>query len=262
MNHHWISGVAAAATAARSLIGYLAMVQIPKFDTPRAKDKARVLIVDDQPVVREHVAELIASQPDLIVCGATDDPRIAMELMATAKPTLIVTGLALKDSHGLEFIKDVHVRHPNIAVLVFSMYDEALYAERAIRAGASGFITKRESSKELLRAIRCVAGGEIYVSEKIAADSLQRFFARPHLQSASDLEQLSDRELEVFELIGRGRSSRQIAAALHLDLKTIETYRSRIKAKLNLRTSTELAQRAQQSLQHAVSRRVRSERRV
>jgi DNA-binding NarL/FixJ family response regulator len=238
------------------------MAQMPKLQRAAGIGKARVLIVDDQPVVREHVAELIASQPDLIVCGATDDPRVALELIVADKPALIVTGLALKDSHGLEFIKDVHVRHPKIAVLVFSMYDEALYAERAIRAGASGFITKRESSKELLRAIRCVLGGEIYVSEKIAADSLQRFFTRPHRPSASDLEQLSDRELEVFELIGRGRSSRQIAAGLHLDLKTIETYRSRIKAKLNLRTSTELAQRAQQSLQHAVSRRVRSEHRV
>jgi DNA-binding NarL/FixJ family response regulator len=238
------------------------MTQMPKLQRGGGIGKARVLIVDDQPAVRERVAELITSERDLTVCDATDEARVALEIIAAANPALVVTGLALKGSHGLEFIKDVHVRHPNIAVLVFSMYDEALYAERAIRAGASGFISKREPTKELLRAIRCVLSGEIYVSEKIAAHSLHQFFARSHRRFASDLEQLSDRELEVFELIGQGRSSRQIAAALHLDLKTIETYRSRIKAKLNLRTSTELAQRTQQSLQHVVSRRARSERRV
>jgi DNA-binding NarL/FixJ family response regulator len=240
----------------------IGMAQIPKLQRGPGIDKARVLIVDDQPVVRERVAELITSEPDLTVCGETDDPRVALQLIAATKPALIVAGLALKDSHGLEFIKDVQVRHPKIAILVFSMYDETLYAERAIRAGASGFVTKRVPTHELLRAIRRVIAGEIYLSEKIAAQSLHHFFARPHGQSASDLEQLSDRELEVFELMGRGRSSRQIAAALHLDLKTIETYRSRIKTKLDLRTSTELAQRAQQSLQHSFSRRGRIERRV
>jgi DNA-binding NarL/FixJ family response regulator len=238
------------------------MAQIPKLQMLRGISKARVLIVDDQPVVRDKVAELISGEHDLAVCGATDDARAALEIIAAAKPALIVTGLALKDGHGLEFVKDVHARHPSVAVLVFSIYDEVLYAERAIRAGARGFLSKRAPTKELLRAIRCVLGGEIYVSERIAAHSIRHFFARPHRASASDLEQLSDRELEVFELIGQGRSSREIAAALHLDVKTIETYRSRIKAKLDLTTATELVQRAQQSVQYAVSTRARSERRV
>ena len=224
--------------------------------------KTPVLIVDDQPVVRERVTELVTSEPDLTVCGATDDSRLAMQSIAAANPALIITGLALKNSHGLEFIKDVHVRYPKIPVLVFSMYDEELYAERAIRAGASGFLSKRAPTKELFRAIRSVLAGEIYVSERIAANSLRQFFARGCRASVSELEELSDRELEVFELIGRGRTSREIAATLHLDLKTVETYRSRINVKLGLSTPTQLAQRAQQSLQHAISMRAPSERRL
>jgi DNA-binding NarL/FixJ family response regulator len=237
------------------------MAQVPKFEHV-TRSKARVLLVDDQPVVRERVAELIDGEMDMSLCGETDDPRIALRLVATKKPNLIVTGLSLKDSHGLEFIKDLHIRYPDVRVLVFSMYDESVYAERAIRAGASGFISKREPTKELLRAIRCVLEGEIYLSERIAAHSLRQFFVRSQRRSGSEFEQLSDRELEVFELMGRGLSSRQIAAALHLDPKTIETYRSRIKAKLDLRTSSELAQRAQQSLQDGVSKRARNERPV
>ena len=257
-----LSDLAAVTIIARSQIRGIAMAQMPKLKSGSAFGKARVLIVDDQPVVRERVSELINSERDLALCGSTDDPRLALEVIRTAKPALIITGLALKGAHGLELIKDVHVRYPNVAVLVFSMYDEALYAERAIRAGARGFITKREPTVTLLRAIRCVLGGEIYVSEKIAAHSLRQFFGSRQRSTPSELAQLSDRELEVFDLIGRGRSSREIAANLHLNLKTIETYRSRIKTKLDLRSPTELAQRAQQWSQRAPSRRERRARRA
>jgi DNA-binding NarL/FixJ family response regulator len=220
---------------------------------PKEIGKARVLIVEDQPIVRERLAELINSEPDLVPCGDADNPRTAFELIPRAKPNLIITGLALKESHGIEFIKDLRLRYPGVRVLVFSMYDESLYAERAIRAGASGFVSKYEPTKEVLCAIRRVLSGEIYLSERVTAHAVGQFFARSSLAPGSELDQLSDRELEVFELIGQGRSSRQIASALHLDLKTIETYRSRIKVKLKLNTATELAQHAQQSLQHTTS---------
>jgi DNA-binding NarL/FixJ family response regulator len=222
------------------------MAQIPKNRKTLGRGKARVLIVDDQPVVRERLMELIISEPDLGVCGDVDDPRGAFQLAAVSQPNLIITGLSLKDSHGLEFIKDVHARDPSVKVLVFSMYEESVYAERAIRAGASGFLTKREPSEEVIAAIRRVLSGEIYLSKRATADTVRRFFERSSIASSSELTQLSDRELEVFELIGRGRSSRQIAATLHLSLKTIETYRSRIKVKLKLSTGPELVRQAEQ----------------
>jgi DNA-binding NarL/FixJ family response regulator len=228
------------------------MAQIPKNYAAEVSN-ARVLIVDDQPIVRERLAELINSEPNMVTCGDVDNPRSAFELLASAKPNLIITGLSLKDSHGLEFIKDVRVRYPRLPVLVFSMYDESLYAERAIRAGASGFISKHGPTREVLCAIRRILDGDIYLSERVTAHAVQQFFARSSCPRGSELEQLSDRELEVFELIGRGRSSRQIASALHLDLKTIETYRSRIKLKLKLTSATELAQHARQSVQDTTS---------
>jgi DNA-binding NarL/FixJ family response regulator len=229
---------------------------------PRQKSgeigKARVLIVEDQPIVREKLADLISSELDLVCCGDTDNPRSAFALIPTAKPNLIITGLALPESHGLEFIKDLRARYPRLPVLVFSMYDESLYAERAIRDGASGFVSKHGPTKEVLCAIRRVLSGEIYLSERVTAHAVRQLFGRSSLPPGSELDQLSDRELEVFELIGQGRSSRQIASALHVDLKTIETYRSRIKVKLKLDSATELAQHAQQCLEHTTSSRVRT----
>jgi DNA-binding NarL/FixJ family response regulator len=228
------------------------MARMPK-NSPAEIGKARVLIVDDQPIVRERLAELVNSEPDMVACGDVDNPGAAFKLVAAAKPSLIITGLSLRESHGLEFVKDLRVQCPRLPVLVFSMYDESLYAERAIRAGASGFVSKHGPSKEIVCAIRHVLAGEIFLSPRVTAHSLQQFFARSSPERASDLDQLSDRELEVFELIGRGLSSRQIASALHLDVKTIETYRSRIKIKLKLNSATELAQHARQSVQDTAS---------
>jgi DNA-binding NarL/FixJ family response regulator len=230
------------------------MAKMPKYSAEKLP-KARVLIVEDQPLMRERLAELISSQADLTSCGTTDNPRSAIALIATTKPNLILTGLALQESHGLEFIKDLRVRYPRVPVLVFSMYDESLYAERAIRAGANGFVSKYGPATDLLCAIRRVLNGGIYVSERVAAHAMEQFFARSSFTTGSEVELLTDRELEVFELIGQGRSTRQIASALHLSVKTIETYRSRIKTKLNLETATELAQHAGQFLQHATSKR-------
>jgi len=230
------------------------MAKMPKYSGEKLR-KARVLIVEDQPILREKLVELISSQADLISCGDTDNPRSAIDLIATAKPNLVLTGLALQESHGLEFIKDMRARYPRVPVLVFSMYDESLYAERAMRAGAKGFVSKQGPTKELLCGIRRVLSGEIYLSERVTAHAMRQLFARSSLPAGSEIELLSDRELEVFELIGQGRSTRQIASALHVSVKTIESYRSRIKTKLNLDTATELAQHAWQFVQEATSRR-------
>src|SRR6266851_5133981 len=173
------------------------MAQKPKLRKVAEVSKARVLIVDDQPIVRERLAQLISSKRDLAFCGQADDPSNAFELIAAEKPDLIVTGLSLKNGYGLEFIKDVRVRNPEFQMLVFSACDEGLYAERAIRAGASGFVTKREPTKEVLRAIRTVLNGEIYLSERVTGNTVLRFFGLPSLAHGSELDQLSDRELEV-----------------------------------------------------------------
>jgi DNA-binding NarL/FixJ family response regulator len=174
-------------------------------------------------IVREKLAELMRSQADLMCCGTTDNPRSAFELIATTKPSLVLTSLALQESHGLEFIRDLRLRYPRVPVLIFSMFDESLYAERAMRAGANGFVSKYGETNELLCAIRRVLGGGIYLSERVTTHAMQQFFARQPLAPRSEADRLSDRELEIFELIGQGRSSRQIATALHISVKTIET---------------------------------------
>jgi DNA-binding NarL/FixJ family response regulator len=215
--------------------------------------KRRVFIIDDQPIIRERISQLLEREADLELCGEADDIRTALELIARTAPDLVITGLSFKHSHGLSLVKDLRARFPAVHVLVFSMYDELLYGERAIRSGARGFIEKRAPTKELLAAVRQVLRGEIYLSEKVAATTVGRFFRRPSPKPGSPLEQLSDRELEVFQLIGRGRSTKQIAAALRVDVKTIETYRGRIKVKLKLANATELVTQAKRYLQRIYS---------
>ena len=221
-------------------------------NTEEAAEQAGVLILDELPVVRERVAQLVESEPDLAVCGQADDAREAMRLIAATQPRIIVTSLSLKNGHGLDFIKDLHAHHPQVLILVFSMYDELVYAERAIRAGARGFIRKQESTGELMRAIRYVLRGEIYMSERVTVSKVTRFFGRSSVEGLAALEQLSDRELQVLQLIGHGQSTRQIASALYVDIKTVETYRSRIKVKLNLGTAAELAHYARAWLEESV----------
>jgi DNA-binding NarL/FixJ family response regulator len=225
-------------------------------EQPAATRKTRVFLIDDQPIVRERLIELIDRELDLTVCGETEDTRSAMDLIVRTKPDLVITGLSFKHAHGLGLVKDLHARFPRLRILVFSIYDELIYGERAIRAGARGFIEKRASTKELVRAVRLVLGGEVYLSTKVSSDAVGRFFGRVSKTSESPLRQLSDRELEVLQLIGRGRSTRQIAAALGVDVKTIETYRGRIKVKLKLANSAELLEQAQQYLDQSSSARV------
>jgi DNA-binding NarL/FixJ family response regulator len=227
-------------------------------DSSKAKrnpaEPARVLILDDQPIVRERLGQLIAAEPDLTVCGEADDARHAVQLIATTRPTLVITSLSLKHSHGLDFIKDLHAAHPQLLILVFSFYDELTYAERAIKAGARGFISTHEPTKELMRAVRVVLSGEVYLSEKVTVTKVTRFFSRSSNSPSCPVESLSDRELQVLQLVGHGQSTSQVARALHLDVKTVETYRARIKVKLKLDTGAELTQHARQWLEQTTRR--------
>jgi DNA-binding NarL/FixJ family response regulator len=218
---------------------------------PAVAGKARVLLVDACPLLRERLAQIVGAEPGLAVCGEADDARVALDRIAATRPHLVIIDLCLKNSHGLELLKDIRARHPRLRVLVFSMADELLFAERAIRAGAGGYIRKDEATEEVLRAIRHVLSGEVYLSQRVSARSIRQFFGRSSIKPGSPLERLSDRELEVFQLIGQGRSTREIAETLRLHAKTVETYRSRIKDKLKLHNGTQLAQHAAQALEQA-----------
>ena len=204
-----------------------------------------VVIVDDHPLVRERLTELIDREADLKVCGEAEDRHEALEIIAAQRPALAIIDLTLKSSLGIELIKDLQIRHPAVKILVVSMQDELIHAERCIRAGASGYITKQEASRHVMTAIRQVLAGKVYLSETATSQLLARSLGRPVGNNEEfSITQLADRELQVFELLGKGHSTRQIADLLVLDVKTIETYRARIKDKLALKDASELLQRA------------------
>jgi DNA-binding NarL/FixJ family response regulator len=205
---------------------------------------SRILIVDDHPIVRESLKRLIQTNMDLTVCGEAEDREQALGLVGTTKPHLIIADLSLKHSHGTELIRDLREHHPKVLVLVLSMHDELLYAERAVRSGAHGYITKQESPVKILAAIRKVLGGEIYWSERAAARVASKIAGQTDPTNNFYEEILTRREMQVFELIGIGKSARQIAVSLHVGNSTVETYRARIKEKLNLKSSAELLQHA------------------
>jgi len=210
----------------------------------QSPEQKRILIVDDHPMVRERLAEIIQREPDLIVCGEAEDRFSALELIASTRPHLVIVDLTLKQSHGMVLLDDIRNQYPDVVPLVVSMHDETLYAERAIRAGARGYITKQEATRKIMVAIRAVLRGDIYLSEKMAAQIATATMGRPRSKSGLPLDTLSNRELLVFEMIGRGHGTRQIADELHLDMRTVETYRARIKEKLNLKDANELLQHA------------------
>jgi len=186
---------------------------------------------------------VINRETDMAVCGEAEDRGSALEVIAREKPDLAIVDLTLKRSNGLDLIKDLHVMHPGLLVLVLSMQDEALYAERVIRAGAHGYITKQEATRKILDAIREVLGGRVFLSPGISAEILSRMLGKSK-GAIRSLEVLSDRELQVFDLVGQGFGTRQIAEQLSLDVKTVETYRSRIKEKLEIRDASELLRKA------------------
>jgi DNA-binding NarL/FixJ family response regulator len=200
----------------------------------------RILLVDDHPAVREGLAESINRESDLKVCAQAEDRLGAARAIESEKPDLVVIDLSLKDSSGLELIKDIHTRWPELLILVVSMHDETLYAERVLRAGAQGYITKQEATRNVLLAIRRVLSGGIYLNERISSTILARLAGTPKLLSDSISDLLADREMEVFELTGQGLSTREIAEQLAIGMKTVDTYRTRIKEKLNLESTSEL----------------------
>jgi DNA-binding NarL/FixJ family response regulator len=202
------------------------------------------LIVDDHPVVREGLSALISGQPDLAVCGQAAGCAEAVSLLEMTQPDLIIIDISLKDGNGIELIKRIRARNASVRFLVSSMHDESVYAERALRAGALGFLGKQESTQKIIDAIRRVLEGKIYLSERMSQRLLHGLVAGS--TERSSVEALADRELQVFELIGEGLNTRQIAAQLHLSSKTVETYRGRIRDKLNLGRGSELAHYAMQ----------------
>jgi DNA-binding NarL/FixJ family response regulator len=209
--------------------------------------KSGVFIVDDHPLVREWLSNLVNGQMDLAVCGEAEDAARALAGIGQARPQIAVVDLALKSGSGLELVKDIKLHHPGVGVIVLSMHDESLYAERALRAGARGYVMKRETTKKILAAIRCVLEGGVYVSEGFAATIAEKLVSGAPLKPGTasvPAELLSDRELEVFVLLGKGRSTPQIAEMLGISPKTVQAYCARIKEKLGLSNATELLRAA------------------
>jgi DNA-binding NarL/FixJ family response regulator len=206
--------------------------------------RKRVLLIDDHPFMRAGLGQLIQQQPDLEVGGEAGNPAEAFAALAKSRPDIVLTDLTMPGRSGLEFIKDVIAADPTIAVLVVSMHDEAVYAERALRAGARGYIMKEAGGEALLGAIRQVLRNEIYVSPRMSARILESVSTRRPRGSSSPIETLTDREFEVFQLIGQGKSTRDIATQLHLSPKTVDVHRSHIKEKLELKDVTALVRHA------------------
>jgi DNA-binding NarL/FixJ family response regulator len=206
--------------------------------------RARILIVDDHPLVRSGLRLLIDCEPDLSVCGEAADATEAMRLLDSQTPDLLIVDLSLKESSGLELIKRVKARNPEAKMLVSSMFEESLYAERVLSAGALGYVHKQEGMERVIEAIRCVLSGRVWLSSAMSDRMLRRMTVSTQAPSQSPVHALSDRELEVFEQIGRGRATKDIAKQLHLSIKTVETHREKIKAKLGLKSGAELSRAA------------------
>jgi DNA-binding NarL/FixJ family response regulator len=202
--------------------------------------RSRVLIVDDHPLFRERLAQLVESEPDLSVCGATETAQEAIELIRTTAPHLAIVDITLETSSGLELVKSIRALSLDVPVLVLSMHDERVYAERSLRAGATGYITKNQDAGQVVAAIRRVLNGAIYLSEEMTASVLKNLATSGNKNTARSVDRLTDRELQVLDLIGRGLSTRDIAESLQLGIATVDSYRARIKEKLDLRNGTEL----------------------
>jgi DNA-binding NarL/FixJ family response regulator len=209
-----------------------------------AKAKKRVIIVDDHPMMRQGLAQLINNEPDLAVCCEAENAVQALAHVGASRPDLVLADISLPDKNGLELIKDIRAMNPELPVLVVSMHDEALYAERVLRAGGRGYIMKQEGGKRMMEAIRQVLDGHIWVSEKMSARILELFSGRRNEVSRSPIDGLSDREFEIFQFIGQGKGTRDIAQKLHLSVKTVEVHRLHIKKKLQVKTAAELIRQA------------------
>jgi DNA-binding NarL/FixJ family response regulator len=209
-----------------------------------AAKKCRVLLVDDHPIVRQGLALLIDREPDLSVCGEAEGAHTAFHAIATLRPDIVLLDISLSGPDGLDVLKEIRMKTASLPVLILSMHDESIYAERAMRAGANGYIMKQEATEKVLVAIRRILQGEVYLSDRLTNTMLQQYVRGASPAKSSPLVSLTDRELEVFRLIGEGHGTRQIADELHLSVKTIESYQAHIKEKLALRNARELVQHA------------------
>lgn len=210
----------------------------------KTRSRNQILIVDDHPMMRQSLAQLIDHEKDMVTLGEAATASQALNFIVARKPDLIIVDISLPDKSGLELIKDIKVFQPDLPVLVFSMHDEEIYAERVLRAGGRGYIMKQEGGKKLVQAIRHVLGGQIYVSEKVSSKILETLSGKRVDASDSPVRRLSDREFEVFQMVGEGKGSREIAVALHLSVKTVEVHRSNIKRKLGFKHGIELVRYA------------------
>jgi DNA-binding NarL/FixJ family response regulator len=206
--------------------------------------KHRVLLVDDHPIVRQGLALLIDRENDLSVCGEAEGAHSAFHAVATLRPDIVVLDISLSGPDGLDVLKEIRAKTTHLPVLILSMHDESIYAERAMRAGANGYIMKQEATEKVLIAIRRILQGEVYLSDRLTNSMLRQYVRGTAPAQASPLVNLTDRELEVFRLIGEGHGTRQIADQLHVSVKTIESYQAHIKDKLALKNARELLQHA------------------
>jgi DNA-binding NarL/FixJ family response regulator len=206
--------------------------------------KIKILLVDDHPLVREGLVNLISQQSDLEICGEAANELQALKLIGTVQPDVAIVDITLENGSGIELVKSIKALYPAVTVLVLSMHDELQHAERALRAGARGYIMKREAARKIIDGIRRVLAGQLYVSEVVAAMMVEKFVEGRPAAGAAPVQQLSNRELEVFQLLGSGHNTRQIADHLHVGFKTVQAYNARIKKKLNLINATELLREA------------------
>lgn len=206
--------------------------------------RRRVFLVDDQPIVRQGLALFINREPDLTVCGEADTGYALLRAITEIRPDIVILDLALNGADGMELLKTIRLKSPALPILMFSMHDESTYAERTLRAGANGYVMKLEAVDKVLAAIRQILAGEVYVSDRLTKRMLQHFMSGLPSSRNSSLQNLSDRELEVFRLIGGGHGTRQIAGELHISIKTVESYQAHIKEKLALRNARELVRHA------------------
>ena len=209
----------------------------------------KILVIEDHPIMRSGLAELIGRESDLMLCGEADDADKALKAIEKLKPDIALVDITLKDSSGIDLIKDIKIRWPKLPVLVLSMHEEFVYAERVLRAGARGYVTKTGASATVIAAVRQVLSGGVYLSESIISKVLHKMVGAGNDLGTFPIDRLSDREFEVFDLIGQGLEMRQIAQKLHLSVKTIDTHRDHMKRKLNLGSATELLKYAVQWIQ-------------
>lgn len=210
----------------------------------KAAARKRVIIIDDHPLIRQGIKMLLSNEDDLEVCAEAESASGALKAMKKTKPDVAIVDLTLKESSGLELLKDIRIQYPDVLVLVVSMRDEGLYAERVLRAGARGYITKEEGPDKILEGLHKVIEGQIYISEKMASKVMSKIVDGASQRGGSQMDHLTDRELEVFDLIGGGLPTREIAAKLHISPKTVDSHREHIKSKLKLDSGTELLRQA------------------